>query len=80
MKNFFGIRPSTYYISDLGYGIIEYNHQDFIKFWIGNNTDNFTQEGIALLLEPTTFFYQSEFDNPDASGEKKGIGFSMLSQ
>ena len=72
----YNIKKGKYYISDPGYGLIEYNQQDFIKFWIGNNADNFTQEGIALLLEPTPVFYQSEFDKE----EKKGLGFSMLAQ
>ena len=70
------IKKDKYCISDPAYGLIEYNQQDFIKFWIGNNADNFTQEGIALLLEPTPVFYQSEFDKE----EKKGLGFSMLAQ
>jgi ATP-binding cassette subfamily B protein len=70
------IKKDKYYISDPGYGLIEYNQKDFIKFWIGNNADNFTQEGIALLLEPTPIFYQSEFDKE----EKKGLGFNMLAQ
>ena len=48
---------ATYKISDPAFGLIEYNQQDFIKFWIGNNADNFTQEGIALLLEPTPNFH-----------------------
>jgi ATP-binding cassette subfamily B protein len=67
---------TTYKISDPGFGLIEYNQQDFIKFWIGNNADESTQEGIALLLEPTPKFFQSEFEKED----KKGLGFGLLSQ
>ncbi len=70
------IKKDKYCISDPGFGLIEYNQQDFIKFWIGNNADNYTQEGIALLLDVTPKFHQSEFDKE----EKKGLGFSMLSQ
>ncbi|SFB00508.1 ATP-binding cassette, subfamily B [Flavobacterium swingsii] len=70
------IKKGKYCISDPAYGLIEYNQKDFIKFWIGNNADNFTQEGIVLLLEPTPVFYKSEFDKE----EKKGLGFSMLAQ
>ncbi|OUL59862.1 ABC transporter ATP-binding protein [Flavobacterium sp. AJR] len=65
-----------YYISDPAFGLIEYNQKDFIKFWIGNNADDSTQEGIALLLEATPRFFQSEFDKED----KKGLGFGLLSQ
>ncbi len=68
--------PSTYKISDPGFGLIDYNETDFIKFWIGNNADDSTQEGIALLMEATPAFFQSEFDKED----KKGLGFGLLSQ
>lgn len=70
------IKKGNYCVSDPGFGLIEYNQQDFIKFWIGNNADETTQEGIALLLEPTPKFHQSEFDKE----EKKGLGFGMLYQ
>ncbi|WP_133059424.1 peptidase domain-containing ABC transporter, partial [Flavobacterium sp. AJR] len=69
-------KRGIYYISDPAFGLIEYNQKDFIKFWIGNNADDSTQEGIALLLEATPRFFQSEFDKED----KKGLGFGLLSQ
>ena len=69
-------KNTIYKISDPGFGSIEYNQQDFIKFWIGNNADETTEEGIALLVEPTPKFFQSEFDKE----EKKGLGFSLLAQ
>jgi ATP-binding cassette, subfamily B, bacterial len=80
--NWFGAKssnsqlPTSYKISDPAFGLLEYNQEEFIKFWIGNNADNFTQEGIALLLEPTPNF---QLPTSDFS-EKKGLGFSMLSQ
>lgn len=70
------IKKDVYYISDPAFGLIEYNKKDFIKFWIGNNADDSTQEGIALLLEATPRFFQSDFDKED----KKGLGFGLLSQ
>ncbi|MFD1603505.1 peptidase domain-containing ABC transporter [Flavobacterium artemisiae] len=70
------IKKGIYYISDPAFGLIEYNKQDFIKFWIGNNADESTQEGIALLIEATPKFFQSEFDKED----KKELGFGLLSQ
>jgi len=68
------IKKGIYYISDPAIGLIEYNLEDFLKFWIGNNAAENTEEGIALLLEPTPKFYQSEFE----SEEKKGFGFGLL--
>jgi ATP-binding cassette subfamily B protein len=70
------IKKGIYYISDPAFGLIEYNKQDFLKFWIGNNADDFTQEGVALLIEATPKFYQTDFDKED----NKGFGFGILSQ
>lgn len=69
------IKKGTYYISDPAFGLIQYNKEDFLKFWIGNNADDQTKEGVALLLEPTPVFFQSEFDRQEG-GE---IGFGLLS-
>ncbi|MDX6181203.1 peptidase domain-containing ABC transporter [Flavobacterium sp. Fl-77] len=70
------IKKGIYYISDPAFGLIEYNKKEFLKFWIGNNADDTTQEGIALLMEATPQFFQSEFDKED----NKGLGFGMLAQ
>jgi ATP-binding cassette subfamily B protein len=67
---------NKYLVSDPAFGLIEYTQEEFIKFWIGNNADETTQEGIALLLEATPKFFQSEFDKE----ENKGFGFGLLSQ
>lgn len=61
-------------ISDPAYGLIEYNKEDFLKSWIGNNADESTGEGIALLTEPTPRFHQNEFDKEP----QKGFGFLFL--
>jgi ATP-binding cassette subfamily B protein len=68
------IKKGIYYISDPAIGLINYNQEDFVKFWIGNNATSTTEEGIALLLEPTPKFYQAEFESDD----KKGFGFGLL--
>lgn len=68
------IKKEIYYISDPSIGLIEYNQAEFSKFWIGNNADKTTEEGIALLVEPTPKFYQSEFDKE----EKNIFGFALL--
>ena len=70
------IRKNKYYVSDPGFGLIEYTEEDFIKFWIGNNADHATKEGIALLMEAAPKFFQSDFDKE----ENKGLGFRLLSQ
>jgi ATP-binding cassette subfamily B protein len=68
------IKGSKYYLSDPAVGLVEYTKQEFIRFWIGNNATDETEDGIALLLEPTAKFHQSEFDKED----KRAIGFGLL--
>ena len=53
---------NTFYISDPAHGLLEYNEEEFLKFWMGNNATTETEEGIALLLEPTPNFYNQEDD------------------
>lgn len=67
-------KKEVYYISDPAHGLIEYSKEEFLKFWIGNNATETTEEGIALVLEPTPKFYQSEFDSED----NKAFGFGLL--
>lgn len=68
------IKKNKYFISDPAIGLIEYTKEEFIKFWIGNNADESSEEGIALLVEPTPKFHQSEFDKE----EEKSFGFGLL--
>lgn len=70
------IKKGKYYVSDPAIGLIEYTEKEFLKFWIGNNADRKTEEGIALLLETTPNFFESEFDLE----EKKTYGFGILSK
>ncbi len=70
------IKKGIYYISDPAIGLIDYSQAEFLKFWIGNNASDTSEEGIALLLEPTPKFYQSEFKEDG----KKAFGFDLLFQ
>jgi ATP-binding cassette subfamily B protein len=65
-----------FYVSDPAHGLLEYNQEEFLKFWIGNNATQETEEGIALLLEPTPNFYKNEWDNEN----KKTFGFDLLTK
>ncbi len=68
-------KGETFFISDPAHGLLKYNKQDFLKHWIGNNAYDNTEEGIALLLEPTPKFYNSDFDEKEES-----LGLSFLSK
>lgn len=43
-------KNNVVYISDPSYGLITYTKEEFIKFWIGENANETTEEGIALIL------------------------------
>ncbi|MFK7832991.1 MAG: peptidase domain-containing ABC transporter [Winogradskyella sp.] len=62
------IKNGKIYISDPAYGLITYKKKEFIKSWIGENADENTEEGIALIIEPTPNFYQTEFDKDEEFG------------
>lgn len=68
------IKKETFFISDPAIGLLEYSRDEFLNSWIGNNASEKTEEGIALLLEPTPKFYNSEFEKDD----KKAFGFNLL--
>lgn len=69
------IKKDLFYISDPAHGLLKYNKEAFLKRWIGNNATEQTEEGIALLLEPTPKFYNSDFDT-----NKRDFGFKFLSR
>ncbi|MEE4000937.1 peptidase domain-containing ABC transporter [Tenacibaculum sp. FZY0031] len=66
------IKKELVYISDPAHGLITFTKEEFIQHWIGNNADENTEEGIALLVEPTPKFYQEEFE------EDEKFGFSFI--
>ncbi|WP_179376771.1 peptidase domain-containing ABC transporter [Winogradskyella wichelsiae] len=62
------IKKDKIHISDPAHGLVNYTKEEFLKFWIGNNADETTQEGIALMIEPTPKFYDSEFEEDEKFG------------
>lgn len=66
------IKKDKVYISDPAHGLISYTKKEFIKHWIGNNADESTEEGIALMIEPTPNFYNTEFK------DENKFGFSFI--
>lgn len=63
-----------YYVSDPAFGLLEYTEEEMLKHWIGNNATVATEEGIALLLEPTPHFYSNGIEENNPSK----FGFSFL--
>ncbi|OYU79186.1 MAG: ABC transporter ATP-binding protein [Flavobacterium sp. BFFFF1] len=68
------IKKGRCFISDPAIGLLDYPVQEFLDFWIGNNATQKTEEGIALLVEPTPKFYNADFEDED----KKAFGFNLL--
>lgn len=60
---------------------MKFTQEEFLKSWIGNNADENTEEGIALLIEPTPKFYSEENSLPGEELEIRdgNFGFKMLS-
>jgi len=69
------ISKDIVHISDPAHGLIKYSKEEFLTSWIGNNANEQTEEGIALILEPTPKFYEEEFDQ----NSNRTFGFKMLS-
>lgn len=57
------ITKDKVWVSDPSFGLIEYTSKEFITNWIGNNFTNEIEEGVALALEPSIEFYNTEFEN-----------------
>jgi ATP-binding cassette subfamily B protein len=70
------IKKDIFYISDPAIGLLEYTKEEFLNFWIGNNATKITEEGIALLLEPSPKFHRSEFEDEEKNDNV--FGFSLL--
>ncbi|WP_293308315.1 peptidase domain-containing ABC transporter [Pedobacter sp. UBA5917] len=66
-------KANRVYVADPSYGLITYTKEEFIKYWIGENANENTEEGIALVLETTPSFYKTEFDD-----EENKTSFSFL--
>lgn len=67
------ISKNIIYVSDPAHGLLEYTKKEFIKNWIGENANEHTEEGIALLLEPSIEFNKDNLEDEDIT--KRGFSF-----
>lgn len=70
------VKKQVYFISDPAHGLLKYNQREFLDQWIGPDSTDSTEEGIALLLEPTPTLYEDD----QIEDEQKVFGFPMLSR
>jgi ATP-binding cassette subfamily B protein len=66
------IKANTVYVADPAHGLLKYNKEEFIKKWIGSQANTHTEEGIALMLEPTPKLKHTELDDLES---RKGFSF-----
>ncbi|MGV3601343.1 MAG: peptidase domain-containing ABC transporter [Dyadobacter fermentans] len=71
IENGYGNKKAIFHIADPASGLVSYTAAEFNKQWLSGGVED-SREGLALLLEPTTRFYEEE-------GEKvKGLHFFQL--
>ncbi|RRO22163.1 peptidase domain-containing ABC transporter [Flavobacteriaceae bacterium 14752] len=78
LKSPFGGIKGGFYVSDPAHGLLKYTQEEFLKHWIGNNATAETEEGVALLIEPTAKFYDTEFKTE--AERSQSFGFKFLSK
>lgn len=61
-------------VADPGHGLLTYTEREFLDRWIGANSHRGTQEGIALLLEPSPRLIEQEDDDSEQQN-KQGFRF-----
>lgn len=59
------IKNDVVYLSDPAYGLISWSKDEFIARWIGNGANDFTKEGITLLVEVTPDFKKLKWGESD---------------
>jgi ATP-binding cassette subfamily B protein len=47
-------------VADPAIGLVNYNKQEFLKYWISNAVEGSGEVGTALLMEPSPAFYSAE--------------------
>lgn len=62
------IKKQAFYISDPAHGLIVLNEREFLDKWIGPDATAETEEGIALVVEPTVKFYSEDFEEDEPFG------------
>lgn len=67
------IKGEKCYVADPGMGKLVYSKSEFLKSWIGIHANERTEEGIALLLEPTPVF--RDYEETDDKNRRKGFRF-----
>lgn len=66
------IHKNKFYVADPAHGLLVYSRTEFLENWIGANATETTDDGIALIVEPTPKLRETEYDDAE---KKKGLSF-----
>ncbi len=66
------IKKGAVYVADPAHGLLVYSVREFLDNWIGKHACETTEEGIALLLEPSARLSDAEDDDQPV---KQGFAF-----
>lgn len=69
------VKRNTLFVADPATGLIAFTRKEFMANWISDK-ENGKEEGIALLLEPSPVFYESQ--NETDEKHKTGLGFKNI--
>lgn len=69
------IKNGDVFVADPGHGLLKYSTEEFTKKWVGQNSNESTEGGIVLLLEPTPAFFQNDLSQEEKKEENKGLWF-----
>ena len=64
------IKNKKFFVADPAKGLITYTQEEFKQHWISDKSE----EGIAVLLEPSPLFFQNESDSSPESRGREGAG------
>ncbi|HLK27894.1 MAG TPA: peptidase domain-containing ABC transporter, partial [Puia sp.] len=70
-------KKNLLFVADPAHGLVTFTKQEFLQRWISDKDADGTEEGIALLLEPTPKFYEQDEDELISSDEHSGHGLAF---
>ncbi len=66
------VKNQKFYISDPAKGLVTYSQKEFGSYWLSSQ-DAGVATGIALSIEPTPSFYDSEYEDDFADNQKRDL-------
>jgi ATP-binding cassette, subfamily B, bacterial len=71
------ISKKKVYVADPSISLLTYSHSDFMSHWATSN-NNGVPQGVALLLEPTPKFYETEDEKTASRGIRSLLKYMVI--